>query len=262
ARTDETLDFLTSEKPSDLRARSMGLLPLIRAHVKSGNALPSDQTRVEVDVARTTEERVRALQDVRIAAAEVARLLHMNALVFLLPKEDFRWPLDIPGPLWCKQPIDTLVTQALSGRPELGENAALIEAAVARYRATKWRPIVPSLVVNYSYGGFGGGPEGVRRNPTTRAIAVTPTSNRPSNSGVIGDFGSRNDLDVGLVWRLSGLGLGNLAEQRDAKLAVEQGRVRQMFLQDLVVAQVVQALEAVRRSYERVAITRATLFDE
>src|SRR5262249_7573061 len=108
----------------------------------------------------------------------------------------------------------------------------------------------------------GGGPEVVRRNPTTGAISTTPSSNGLSNSGVIADFGSRNDLDVGLVWRLSGLGLGNVAEQRDARLRVEQGHLRRMCLQDLVVAQVVQALETVQRAQQRVAITRAALFDE
>lgn len=255
ARLDETLDFLTAEKESDLRGGSKGLLPLIRAFVQSGTALPSDQARVEADVVRRHEERIRAMQDVRTTAAELARLLHINALVFLLPAEDFRWPLDnLPCRDWTKQPLEVLVTQALRSRPELAENAALLEAAVANYRAAKWRPLVPNLVVGYSYGGFGGGPEVVGRTASG--------GNLLGNSGAIADFNSRSDFDISLVWRLQGLGLANVAQIKDARLRIEQTQVTQLQIQDLVVAQVVQAAEQVQRGFERVQVTRAGLFDE
>ena len=254
ARLDETLDFLTSEQESELRAKSKGLLPLIKAFVKSGTALPSDQARVEADVVRRMSERSRAAQDVRTASAELARLLHLNAAIFLLPDEDYRWPIDIPGQPWFEQPLDDLVAQALQSRPELAENAALLQAALTRYRQAKCRPLLPNVVANYSFGGFGGGPRVVGRTRTGTNIL--------GQSGTIADFDSRNDLDVGLQWRLQGLGFGNKAEIWDNRVRVEQQQVQQQFLQDAVVRDVVQAQEQMRRAEERVAITRAGLFDD
>ncbi|MFO0876773.1 MAG: TolC family protein [Gemmataceae bacterium] len=254
ARLDETLDFLTSEKESDLRGGSKGLLPLIKAFVQAGNALPSDQARVEADVVRRLAERARAAQDVRVASAELARLLHMNATIFLLPCEDFRWPLELPGKPWYSQPIDTLVYEGLRNRPELAENQALVQAAFLRYQRSKYRPLVPNLVVNYSYGGFGGGPEAVGRTATGSTIL--------GQSGVIADFDSRSDLEVGLVWRLQGMGVGNAAQIWDNRVRLESRQVQQLYLHDLVVSQVVQAAEQIQRGAERVDICRAGLFDE
>lgn len=253
ARLDETLDFLASDKESELRGGSKGLLPLIKAFVESGNALPSDQARVEADVVRRLAERSRAAQEVRVAAAELTRLLHMNSAIFLLPCEDFRWPLQLPGGPWFHQPIDTLVMEGLRNRPELAENQALLQAAYLRYQQSKVRPLVPSLVLNYSYGGFGGGPEIVGR---TRS-----GSNIYGQSGVIADFDSRSDLEVGLVWRLQGLGVGNSAQIWDNRVRLESRQVQQLYLQDLVVAQIVQSMEQIQRGAERVQICRAGLFD-
>src|SRR6185369_4824911 len=72
ARLDETLDFLTSDAKSPLRSDSKGLLHIIRALVETGGGLPGDFYRVEVDIARFQDDRVGALQDLRVAAAELA----------------------------------------------------------------------------------------------------------------------------------------------------------------------------------------------
>ncbi len=254
ARLDETLDFLTSEEESELRGKSKGLLPLITAFVKAGTALPSDQTRVEADVVRRTAERIAALEAVRVAASELSRLLHLDASLMLLPADDFRWPIPVPGHHWQGLPVEVLVAEALRGRPELAENANLLEAAVARYRAAKWRPLVPTVIANLASGAFGGGPAVVGRTAAGANIL--------GNSGVIADFKSRLDIDIGLQWRLDGLGVGNIAAIKDGRLAVDQFRVQQMQIQDLVVSQVVQTAEQIRRGRQRVQVCRAGLFDD
>ncbi|MFQ3592878.1 MAG: TolC family protein [Gemmataceae bacterium] len=254
ARFDETIEFLTSEQESPLRGESKGLLPLIKAFVKAGTALPSDQARVEADVVRRMGERVRALEDVRTASAELARLLHLDASIFLYPVEDYRKPLDIPGDALSREPIEKLIAQALRSRPEIGENNALIEAALARYRAAQYRPLLPNVIANVSYGGFGGGPEIVGRTRTG--------ANLFSNSGVIKDFGPRTDIDLGLQWRLEGLGLGNLYQVRDRRLQLQEVQLRNLFIQDAVISQVVSAVEQIRRSRERIELITAGLFDE
>jgi outer membrane protein TolC len=254
ARIDETLDFLTGKDNSPLRGGSKGLLPLIADQVKANSANPADQARVEADVVRLTEERIRALEEVRVAAAELSRLLHLDPQVFLLPSVDYRWPLPIPGEAWFLQPTDELVALALRSRPELAENQSLVEAAIARFRAAKFRPLLPTVVLNYAWGGFGGGPAIVGKTKTGTNVL--------GESGTIANFGTRDDLDISLVWRLQNMGLGNLYQIRDARLQVEQSRVFQLQIQDQVITQVVQSMEQVQRSKQRVDLTRAGLFDD
>jgi outer membrane protein TolC len=260
ARVVETLDFLASDQPSPLRGNSKGLLPLVRDIVEVGgrDAFRSDLERVRVEVFRRRDEAVRALQDLRVASAELARLLHLDATISLVPIEDFRFPVPVPGEEWFQQGVDELAAFALRNRPELAENQALVQAALDRWRQAKWRPLLPSLVVNYYAGGFGGGPNFVEREPGT-GLGIT---RQLGPTHVVDFFGHRNDFDVGVVWRLNNAGFGNQAEIREQKAIYRQTQLRQLWLQDTVIAQVVQAHEQLVRSLERVRITRDALFDE
>jgi outer membrane protein TolC len=252
ARADEAMDFLISERKDPLRGDIIGFLPLIKAFVESGTALPSDLERVKGEVVRLQGERARILEDVRTASADLSRLLHLNAGYFLLPVEDYRRPLKIPGQPWFEQTVECLVEQALRARPELAESQALLAAALTRYRSAKWQPLLPTLQTNYSWGGFGGGPPIVRRN----------NANVMGNSGSIAGFNTRSDFDISLFWRLEGAGVGTVGRIRDARLSKEQAELRQLVVQDAIVSDVVRALEQLHRSEQRVDIYRAGLFDE
>jgi hypothetical protein len=81
------------------------------------------------------------------------------------------------------------------------------------------------------------------------------------NSGNIKDFDVRTDLNLALVWRLENLGLGNAVRIRDARIQTQQAEVQLLFLQDLIVTQVVQAMEGVQRGLQRYHIYKAGLFD-
>jgi hypothetical protein len=170
--------------------------------------------------------------------------LHLNAGYFLIPAEDYRWPLPAPGKPWFDQPIEVLVTAGLQSRPELAENKALLAAAITRYRQAKWRPFIPTLTSGLSWGGFGGGPPVVsvrtqRINATTTTTTVTTSTparvisnttasstnvntNLLGNSGFIANFGTRTDFDISLFWRLDNAGLGNLLQMRQARLVTNQ----------------------------------------
>ncbi len=254
ARIDEVLDFLTSDQKIDLRANAAGLLPLITAFVQQGAARPVDLERTRVEVLRRQEERTLALQDLRVAIAELARLLQQDPTVILWPLEDFRVPLPVPGDGWFGAPLPDLVAAALNNRPEVAENRALVEAAVARVRNAVWRPLLPTATVSYSAGGFGGGPPIVGTNAKGGAIFGL--------SGQIADFGSRADFDAALVWQLRNLGFGNLAEVRELKAVRDRVAFRELQVLNGVVAQVVQAQEQVQRTKERLDITYAALFDK
>jgi outer membrane protein TolC len=253
ARIDATLDSLLSERKSPLRSNGTGLLPLLRAFVETGAAAQADLTRVEVEVLRRQEEEIAALQELRLATAELARLLHLDPTVILWPLEDFRQPVPLPGEAWFHADVVELIEIALNNRPELAENRALVEAALVRLRTARWRPLLPSVVLNYLAGGFGGGPPLIPAGGGKTVFGL---------SGQITDFGPRSDFDVALVWRLQNMGFGNLAEIREQRARYGQFNFRALQVRDIVITQVVQAHESVRRTRERLRITYSALYDQ
>ncbi len=189
ARVEATLEFLTSKQPAKIRSDSKGLLPVVEAmqQVGAAEALKAEVERVLVEVQRRREERAAAIQELRIAATELARLLRLDPQTRLWPMEDFRVPMEIPGP-WFSQSPEDLVRLALVNRPELAENQALVQAAVERVRTARFRPFLPNVILNYNWGDFGGGPELMRSG--TRTFF--------GNSGRITHFEPRTDFDVSL----------------------------------------------------------------
>src|SRR5439155_17335310 len=218
----------------------------------------SEVERVRVEVLRRQEERAAAVQEMRVATAELARLVRLDPVVPLWPLEDFRVPIDIPGP-WFDQPLEELVRVALDNRPELAENQALVRAAVQRVSAARWRPLLPNFIVNYNWGDFGGGPD---LNPPI--IVGGKSTNQPGfgPSGRILHMSNRSDFDATLVWRLQNLGFGNMAEIRENEALARQATLRQLQVQDQVVAQVVQTYEWVSGWRRRMEFMRTALFDD
>ncbi len=211
-------------------------------------ALKSEVYRVQVEVLRRQEERTAAVADFRVAVAELARLLRLDPATPLWPIEDIRVPVEWPLP-WSAQPLERQVQLALTNRPELAENQFLVQAAVERVRAARYRPLVPSLVADYSWGGFGGAPD------------PNPTGGGFGPSGRILHFGTRDDYDFGLVWKLQNLGFGNRAEVHLQESLARQASLRLLKLQDQVVTQVVQSNERINSLRDRIGSLRSGLFD-
>jgi outer membrane protein TolC len=249
ARVNVTLEQLLSDRPEPLRGESRGLLPLIRDFVERGarEAFPADLERVRVEVLRRQDELVAAVQELQLASAELARLLRLDPATPLVPLEDIRFPMALPGDEWQDQPLETLVATALRNRPELAENQALVEATLVRVRAARLRPLLPNVALNYNWGDFGGSPD------------ILKAGFGPS--GEIRHFAPRTEFDATVFWRLESLGLGNRAEQRDQQALHRQTLLRLLQVQDRVVSQVVRARERVLALRERVDITRSALLD-
>jgi outer membrane protein TolC len=262
ARIDETLDYLASERPGPGRANSKGLLPIIRDFVEVGarEALRSELERVIVEEMRRQEERAGALEDLRIATAELARLIRLDPKTPLWPADDFHFPLALRDGDWADRPLEEIVAFALNNRPELAENRALVLAAIKRVKAAKCRPYLPNVVLNYNWGDFGGGPD--QNTVTDRKTGKTTTVPGFGPSGRILHFEPKTDFDVALVWRLQNMGFGNRAEVREQQALKNQFELRRLQLYDQVTAQVVQVQEQVLGWRRRVDITRNTLFDE
>src|SRR5262249_30699262 len=123
--------------------------------------------------------------------------------------------------------VDELIPLALTSRPELAAQQALVQATLERLRAERLRPLIPSVLLRGSStsvtgtlagGYFGGG-----------------INDRMSN------FGGRLDVDVQVVWELQNLGFGNCA-RIDERKAENRLSVLELFrLEDRVAAEVAQA---------------------
>jgi outer membrane protein TolC len=172
--------------------------------------------------------------------------------------EDIRYPMPLAGESFYKRPTDELVGLALANRPELAENQALVQAALDRVRAAKFRPFLPNVSLNYSWGDFGGGPD---PNPPVLQAGKLVSQAGFGPSGRILHFEPRTDFDVSLFWRLQNMGLGNRAEVRESESVHRQAQLRRQQAYDRVTAQVVQAQENARDWAERLAVTRSALLD-
>jgi outer membrane protein TolC len=256
ARIDVTLEMLTSNQESPLRGDALGMLPAVRAYYKAGSKVvtEADVARVEVEILRRREERVAIIQDYQLASAELARLLRLDPALILLPLEDPRYPMPLPGQQWYSRPTDELVGFALSNRPEVAENQALVQATLDRLRQAKWRPWLPNVALGYGWGDFGGGPDA---NPPINGKAQPGMG--PAST--ILHFAPRADFDVSIFWRFQNLGLGNCAEIREQEALNRQAMLRRLQFTDRIVAQVVASQEAAQDWAARVDVTRSSLFD-
>jgi outer membrane protein TolC len=259
ARVLETLDYLTAETPSPMRAGSKGLLQVVIAHQEAGAAvaLKAEVERVRVEVLRRQEEQKAAVQEFLVASAELARLIRLDPSIPLWPIEDFRFPMPLPGEVYAARPLDDLVGVAMNNRPELAENQALVRATLQRVRTAQYRPLLPNLVLNYNWGDFGGGPDPNAVVSGGKLVSVPGFG----PSGRIHHFAPRTDFDATLLWKVNNLGFGNLAEIRETQAAARQAEFRLLQVRDQVIAQVVQSLELVQGWRQRLDVARSALFD-
>src|SRR5207237_5493454 len=92
---------------------------------------------------------------------------------------------------WSSDVCSSDLGFALTNRPELAESQALVQAALDRLRAARYRPLLPNVALGYNWGDFGGGPD-----PVPRGGGFGP-------SGRINHFKHRTDFEVQLGWRLA-----------------------------------------------------------
>jgi outer membrane protein TolC len=121
-----------------------------------------------------------------------------------------------------------LIPVGLANRPELGSQRALVAASDERVRQERLRPWLPSVVMQgagpggfFNGGVFGGGPD-----------------NGPHV------YDARFDAEVGVVWTLQNMGVGNraLVNQRlaqEQRAAIDFANVQDQVAQDVVQAHAV-----------------------
>ncbi|GDY08293.1 hypothetical protein LBMAG52_17790 [Planctomycetia bacterium] len=191
------------------------LTDLTKAYADTGQGLAADHDRARAELAVRRNESVRAEEGVQVAGARLAQLLHIDPSVELLPTETTVAPLSLTD---AGGSLPELVATGLSHRAEICEQRQLVAEACARLKREKHAPLLPSVLLGVSYGGFGGGLGDNFRRP-----------------------GDRLDADAIAFWEVRNLGLGEKAARDEANSRVNQARWREIATLDRIAREVVEA---------------------
>jgi outer membrane protein TolC len=217
----------------DALARSADLVKRAE-QLASGLAPPVEATRARTELARRKQAVQAARERWRTASADLARLLRLEPTVLVDPQEPPQMQVCIvPG----DRPVDDLIPVALTSRPELAAQQALVRAALERLRQEKMRPLLPSVLLRGA------------STPVTGTLAGGTFGGGLNDS--LNHFGARGDFDLQLLWEFQNLGFGNRARVAEQRAEHQLALLEAFRLQDRVAAEVVQAHAQVVSAAER-----------
>ncbi|MBY0522167.1 MAG: TolC family protein [Gemmataceae bacterium] len=211
---------------------------------KSGLVPPVEVSRVRTELARRRQAVPAARERWRGASADLVRVLHLEPGVVVDPVEPPSLEVSLVSPGQC---VDDLIAQALTSRPELAAQQALVQAALRRLKEEKLRPLVPSVLLR-----------GAATNPAGTLSSGVFGGGRNDR---IGDASMRNSMDLQVLWELQNLGFGNRARIRERSAEREAAIIEQFRTQDLVAAQVAQAFAQVQSAAIRAGEAETELKD-
>jgi outer membrane protein TolC len=202
------------------------------------NVAPDVVPTAEINRAKTEAARRRqavegAYERWQVASADLTRILRLEPGTLVEPTEE---PALVVELIDTTTTADDLMPIALTYRPELESDQALIQATLARIRQEKVRPFVPKVAlqgVGSQVPGLAGGYFGGGFNDT------------------VGNFGGRYSFDLQAIWEVQNLGFGNRASVREREAEKRQALLQLLRTQDRVMAEVVQAHTQIRRAANR-----------
>lgn len=201
--------------------------------VAAGIAFKGDELRVQVQTERYQIALRQTLEQQRVAAADLAQVLHLDPCVELVPQVTDLVPLTL---IDTNAPLDSLVPQALSSRPELKQNQALVSAAHDAKNGAVYGPLIPSLEAQAFAGGLGGG-----KNDST------------------GNFGDSEDYFVGLSWRIGPGGLFDSGRIHASEARLETVRLGGEKVGDEIKRQVVDSHTRMQSLLDQLGTTKQSL---
>ncbi len=205
---------------------------------------PAEVVRARAELAERREDLDTAREHWRVASSELLRVLRLDASALVEPVE----PPHLEVTLIALGPaVDELIPIALTNRPELTAQQALVQATLQRLRQERLRPLVPSVLLRgastdvgatLAGGAFGGG-----RNES------------------LSNFSARSDFDIQVLWELQNLGFGNRARINERR-AEHQLSILELFrIQDRVAADVAQAYAQAQSAASRMQKAESGLKD-
>jgi outer membrane protein TolC len=216
--------------------RAIELATLTRSYADAGEGLPADAALAGVQPLLLEQRRAQAEERSENAAAELARLLHLDDGVQLAPRED-----ELPNVELFDggEDLGELARRAVEQRPETDQLDALVAAAEHDLTAQRYGWFIPSVALGYSNGSFGGGP-----------------------GSLVANTGHRDDLSLQVYWQFDALGLGNRAKIDEKRAQLRRSQLERDKLADAIGAEVRRAfarLKSLReqRSFASDAVERA-----
>jgi outer membrane protein TolC len=212
--------------------------------VPGGLVPPVEVARARAEAGRRRQLVESARERWRTASADLNRVLRLEPAAVVEPVEPPHLQVTLVG---VDGPVDDLIAVALTNRPELAEQQALVQATLERLRQERLRPLIPSVLLRgastnpagtLAGGYFGGGLNDSMKN-----------------------FGARSDFDLQVLWELQNLGFGNRALVR-GRMAENRLAVLDLFrVQDRVAAEVAQAYAQAQSAAVRLHEAEAALRD-
>jgi len=231
------LELLRAEQEraiaDEIRDLAGKLAKLTESYAAAGQGLASDDDRVRTEWNIRKNEALRAEESVRVASARLAQLLRLDPTTPLVPQEPALVPIHLFG---GDEPVQSLVALGLSSRPELRESRALVHEAVNRLERERYAPLIPSVLLGVSQGGFGAG-----------------------LNGDIQHFADRFDADAVAWWELRNLGQGDAAARKEMRSRLEQARWREIAMLDLVAREIVEAHAQIEARRKQLEIAQSTV---
>ncbi len=201
------------------------LVDLTEKFEQAGEGLAADTQRARAELQQRRHQLAGARERVAVNSAELVRLLRLDQSTRLVPVD--LQPLAIEL-IATDTPIESLVAQGLTRRPELAQHSARVAETMTRIRQEQWRPWLPHLHLGYAGAGFGGG-----RNDDLQ------------------NFGVRGDFDALAIWQVRNLGFGNRAIQQERASQHRQAHLQYEWIRDQVIAEVTQAYSRARYRKEQ-----------
>ena len=209
-----------------------------------GLAPPLEASRAKVELARRRQAVTTARERWRVASAELVRLLRLEPGTLVEPLEPPYLSVPVIDPTAT---VDSLIPIGLTNRPELAAHQAVVQAALARLKQEKLRPLVPSIALRgastnpggtLGWAGFGGGP-----------------------NDRLNGFGGRFDMDLQVMWEFQSLGFGNKARVGERRAEQQLATLELFRAQDRIAAEVSTAFAQVTSATERMAQSEPALKD-
>jgi len=198
--------------------------------VEAGIALKGDALRVRVQARRSRLALEQALAERRVSAARLAELLRLAPAVDLAGRDDELVPLALDT---AKQPVQSLVDEAVQARPELKEATLGLHAAEAGVKGARIGPLVPTVTL----GAFAGRIDGGRDDAAS-------------------DGGSSRDYVAAVSWRVGPGGLFDPGRTRLAEARRSEAQWRVERVKDAIGREVVEAQTRVLSQEMQLATAR------
>lgn len=221
------------EVEQEARKTSQDYQQQLHSAVASGIAFKGDELRVRSQTEHYEITLQQALEQQRVAAANLARILHLDSKVDLAPRDTELLPITL---IETNTALDALVGQALRSRPELKQSQALLAAARTAKNGAVYAPLVPSVGAQFFAGGFGGGPD-----------------HGPSN------FGATEDFYIGVSWRIGPGGLFDSGRINANKARLTATQLAAEKLKDDITSQVVIAFARAQSLANQIALAARNL---